>query len=148
MKYIAPVFFGLLAGAAVAGQPKGNLEQFSSGDSSNGVVHLYVSDDQSQLYSMHFYENVDGTYWNVCTPPRTERLKISDVKFFWRSEIESFTVSFGKFGEETFHISDMVDLPESRKWILSTLIKKGKKPKITYRGCGSGAITYLVSIER
>ena len=148
MKYIASVLLGLVFGTAVAGQPKGNLEQFSSGDSSNGNVHLYVSDDQSQLYSVHFYENVDDFYWDVCTPPRTERLKISDVQFFWRSEIESFKVSFGKFGEETFHIADMVDLPESRKWILSTLIKKGKKPKITYRGCGSGAITYLVSIER
>ena len=51
-------------------------------------------------------------------------------------------------GEEIFRVDDMVDLPEARKWILSTLVKKGRKARITYRLCGSGAIPYLVSIQR
>lgn len=78
----------------------------------------------------------------------TQVLNVSSIRFFWRSEIESFNISFGEFGEEVFFVADMVDLPESRKWILSTLIKKGKKLKITTRGCGSSAVTYLISIER
>lgn len=148
MRCLGIIFLFLFNGTAFSEQHKGNLESFFSGDSNNGDVHLYISDDQSKLYSIHFYENVDANYWSSCTAPRAERLRVSDVNFYWRSEIDSFKVSFGKFGDETFYITDMVDLPESRKWILSTLIKKGKKPMITYRGCGSGSATYLISIER
>ena len=68
MKFLALALLFLINGSAVAEQYKGNLESFSSGSSNNGDVHLYVSDDQSELYSVHFYENVDDGYWNVCTP--------------------------------------------------------------------------------
>lgn len=148
MRLLAIFLLTLISGLAVASQVGGNLERFSSGDLNNGEVDLYISDDQSQLYSVHFYKNVYDGYWSMCSPPKTELLNISGVKFFWRSEIESFKISFGEFGEEVFYVANMVDLPESRKWILSTLIKKGKKLKITTRGCGSSATTYLISIER
>lgn len=148
MRFLAILSLALISGLSIAKQPKGNIEEYSSKDPNNGEVNLYISNDQNRLYSIHFYKNVPEDYWNLCTPPRTEALKISDVKFSWRNEIDQFQISFGRFGDEVFHVAEIVDLPESRKWILSTLIKKGRKSQITHRGCGSSAITYLISIDQ
>lgn len=147
MRFFVILLLALSSGLSIAKQPKVNIEEYLSKDFSNGEVNLYVSNDQTRLYSIHFYKNVPEDYWNLCTPKKTETLKISDVKFSWRNEIDQFQISFGKFGKKVFHVKDIVDLPESRKWILSTLIKKGKKLQVTHRGCGSSATTYLISIE-
>lgn len=147
MRFFVTLLLALIGGLSIAKQPKENIEEYSSKDPSNGVVNLYVSNDQTRLYSIHFYKNVPESYWELCTPKKTEILKISDVKFSWRNEINQFRISFGKFGEEEFHVEDIVDLPESRKWILSTLIKKGRKLQVTHRRCGSSATMYIISIK-
>ena len=112
-----------------------------------GEVKAHISRDQTQLYAVHFYQGVDASYWSVCTPQLEQQLMVVDVTFSWRKEIKSFTVRDRKWGDETFEV-DLSSFPEAHKWLLSTLVKKGKAVTIYSRACGSGAVPYLVAIER
>lgn len=112
-----------------------------------GDIHFYMSPDQSKLHSVEFNKNITSSEWVMCTHAITNRLKVIDIKYAWRKEINEFTVHDPKWGNETYPI-DLSEVPQAHKWILSTLIQRNQFIKITSRACGSGMVPYLIKIEK
>lgn len=112
-----------------------------------GDVHLFTSKDQLELRSIEFYKNNSATDWSMCTPTLTNKLKVTRVKYFWEKEISGFTVNNPKWGEESYSV-DLNNIPQAHKWLLSTLVQKGRMVKITSRACGSSLTPYLIRIEK
>lgn len=123
---------------AFAAQPSGEWYNY-------GEVKAYVSSDQSRMYQVEFYQSYGPDEWLTCTVPVKSKVTVTDIDYEGRNEIKSFTVSQPKFGKETFEV-DLSDFPMAHRWLLSTLVKKGKVISITSRGCGSGGISYLTAI--
>lgn len=112
-----------------------------------GDVHLFTSKDQLKLRSIEFYKNNSATDWSMCTPTLTNKLKVTSVKYSWEKEISGFTVNDPKWGEESYSV-DLSDIPQAHKWLLSTLVQKGRMVKIISRACGSSLTPYLIRIEK
>jgi len=112
-----------------------------------GSVRMLISSDQTRLSAAYFHEGEDPSYWESCSAPIRQKVKVKSVKFRWRKEIESFTVHDPKWGDATYEI-DLAPIPEVHKWLFSTLVRTGNQIAITSRGCGSGAAPYLTAIER
>lgn len=112
-----------------------------------GGIHLFTSKDQSELKTIEFYKNNSPDDWAMCTSTLTKRLKVTEVKYAWKKEISEFTVNDPKWGEESYQI-DLTEIPEAHKWLLSTLVQKGRIIKIISRACGSNLTPYLIKIEK
>ncbi len=112
-----------------------------------GGVHLFTSKDQLKLRSIEFYKDNSVTDWSMCTPILTNKLKVTNVKYSLEKEISGFTVNDPKWGEE-FYSVDLSEIPQAHKWLLSTLVQKGRIIKITSRACGSSLTPYLIRVEK
>lgn len=123
---------------AFAGQPSGEWYDY-------GEVKAYISPNQSRMYQVEFYQGYGPDEWLACTAPVKSKVTVTDVDYEGRNEIKSFTVSHPRFGKETFEI-DLSEFPMAHRWLLSTLVKKGKTISVTTRGCGSGGVSYLTAI--
>lgn len=134
----AVVMLAATSAAVFAAQPSGEWYDY-------GEVKAYVSPDQSKMYQVEFYQGYGADEWQACTAPVKSKVTVTGVDYEGRNEIKSFTVWHPKFGKETFEVN-LSDFPMAHRWLLSTLVKKGKAISITSRGCGSGGVSYLTAI--
>jgi hypothetical protein len=129
-----------LAAASLAASPKPKWETW-------GDTKILISPNQQQAYAIKFYQNRPTSYFNGCSAPIRQLSTVVGVEYQFRNEVKSFSIRDPKWGSETFE-ADNSTLPEARKWIMSTIIAEGRQIYVTSRGCGSGVIPYLISVER
>lgn len=107
---------------------------------------VLVTKDQNAALAVKFYPGSMANQLKSCSPPIKQISLINHVTYEYRKEVSSFKAYNSKWGTEEYGL-DVSDLPNSRRWILSTLIVKGRKVLITSRGCGSGVVPYVTAIE-
>jgi hypothetical protein len=112
-----------------------------------GDIAVLVSRSQQQAYAIKFYRGKPALYFSGCSVAVRRMNLIVGVKYEFRNEVRSFSVRDPKWGTETFDV-DISILPEARKWIMSTIVSKGRRVWVTSRGCGSGVVPYLISVEK
>lgn len=112
-----------------------------------GDTILEVSQNQDDARSVRYYATWGSDEWTACSDEVAFAGVVTDVEFEFPKEVSEFTIAPTKGDPVIFKI-DQDDLPESRKWIISTLIKKGIRLQTVSRACGSGVVPYLVSAKR
>ena len=112
-----------------------------------GNTVLEVSTNQDDARAVRYYQLWTENDWLLCSDEVAISGVVTAVNFEFPKEVSSFTLHPAKGGDIEFDV-DREDLPQSRKWILSTLIKRGARLRTISRGCGSGAIPYLISASR
>jgi hypothetical protein len=111
-----------------------------------GNTVLEVSTNQDDARAVRYYQLWTENDWLLCSDEVAISGVVTAVNFEFPKEVSSFTLHLAE-GDIEIDV-DREDLPQSRKWILSTLIKRGARLKTVSRGCGSASVPYLISVSR
>ena len=100
-----------------------------------------------KIIGLYFNEDKDKDFWSGCDNPIKERVKITSVTIKDQNLITEFNTNATKWGRNKSFQIILSSLPNSDRWLSTTLIKKGAIVNITARGCGSGYFPTAQSIE-